>query len=237
MTALPALGSTYVNTRNALHRIAVYVMWSARFPVDGRFRLTPTPGGFGFQNVGPDVLGVRVDGTDLVVERSGEVSRTPMTTLVATLTAAGVELNRERSTEFDVPPVGDPAAPLAIDPEAARALANWFEFSRDVLGALIADAPDSASEVVLWPEHFDCAFDHGSELDGTRGTYGASPGDVNTPEPYLYVLPWGGTLGDGFWNADGFDGAWLHYRDLGTAPRERALAFFRDARLHLTGRA
>ena len=235
MTALSTLGSTYVDTRNALHRVAVYVMWSARFPVDGRFRLTPTPGGFGFQNVGPDDLGVRVDGTDLVVELSGGVSRTPLTTLIAALTAAGVDLHTERSTESDVPPAGDAGAPLAIDPVAARALASWFEFSREVLGTLVADSPESASEMILWPEHFDCAFDHGSEVDGTRGTYGASPGDANTPEPYLYVLPWGGTLGNGFWNAEGFDGAWLHYRDLGSAPRERALAFFREARQHVGG--
>ncbi len=234
MTALPTLESTYVDTRNALHRIAVYVMWSARFPVDGRFRLTPTPGGFGFQNVGADGLGVRVDGTELIVERSGAVSRTPLTTLVAALAAAAVELDAERSTESDVPPAGDAGAPLAIDPVAARALANWFEFSKDVLGVLISDSPDSASEMILWPEHFDCAFDHGSEVDGSRGTYGASPGDANTPEPYLYVLPWRGTLGAGFWNAEGFDGAWLHYRDLGDQPHERAIAFFRDARHHLT---
>ena len=201
---------------------------------DGSSRGNPGPGGFGFSDVGPHGLGVRVDGAELVIARDGEVARAPLTTLAAAAEQVGVEVHAERSREFDVPEAGDPAAPLDIDPVAASALADWFTFSADILGARNAGATDP-SDIVLWPEHFDCAFDEGSQDLGTRGTYGASPGDARTWEPYLYVLPWRGAMGDPFWNATGFEGAVLHYRDLGPDPHVRALQFFEMARTYLIG--
>ena len=48
---------------------------------------------------------------------------------------------------------------------------------------------DDASEVILWPEHFDVAVERGPE--GRRATYGGSPGDGQHALPYLYVAPLG----------------------------------------------
>ena len=65
---------------------------------------------------------------------------------------------------------------------------------------------------------------------GRRASYGASPGDASTPEPYLYVGPWGEVdSAEPFWNATGFTGATLAYADLLSAddPRAHALSFFR----------
>jgi hypothetical protein len=42
------------------------------------------------------------------------------------------------------------------------------------------------SRVQLWPEHLDAAFDCGPAQ--ARTTLGASPGDREVPEPYLYRL-------------------------------------------------
>jgi hypothetical protein len=87
---------------------------------------------------------------------------------------------------------------------------------------------DAQTPTILWPEHFDVAFEAGSETQGKRGTYGASPGDPDHDEPYLYVLPWGEASGD-LWQATGFQGAELGYADLcATAdPVEAAYEFMR----------
>ena len=62
-----------------------------------------------------------------------------------------------------------------------------------------ASAP--AGRTQLWPEHFDAAVNLGPE-GPARATYGASPGDADIDEPYLYVLPSEPPPGDaGLWNA------------------------------------
>lgn len=76
---LHPLPDEYVETRGSLHRLAVYVISTARERTDGRIRLRPTPGGFGFGPVGDDSLSVRVDGTMLVVERIGAETSAPIT--------------------------------------------------------------------------------------------------------------------------------------------------------------
>ena len=55
--------------------------------------------------------------------------------------------------------------------------------AQDVLQELRAEAAEP-SEIHLWPEHFDVAF------EDRAVTYGGSPGDENHDEPYLYVAPW-----------------------------------------------
>ena len=63
--------------------------------------------------------------------------------------------------------------------------------------------------VQLWPEHFDVATELGSEERGERAAYGASPGDDEHPEPYLYVAPWTARPEGELWNATAFAGAEL----------------------------
>lgn len=227
------LPDTYVQSRDALHRVAVYVMWPARTAADGKIRLRPTPGGFGFGPVGDAQLGVRVDGTDLVVTRGAQGKRSALSTLAGAAAFVDIAPGLDAAEKYDVPAPGDLDVPLAIDPEGASALAGWFAFAGDILATLHGEArPEDApsEEVVLWPEHFDCAFDQGREEDGKRATYGMSPGDRNSAEPYLYVGPWVKPSEDPFWNAVGFSGRWLKRSELGPDATAEALAFFREAR-------
>ena len=48
-----------------------------------------------------------------------------------------------------------------------------------------------------------------SEAAGQRANYGASPGDEDHAEPYVYVGPWTAEVDGELWNATGFTGAEL----------------------------
>jgi hypothetical protein len=114
-------------------------------------------------------------------------------------------------------------------------LGDWYGFGCSVLEELRAEPRDEPppSRVQLWPEHFDLSVDLGDETRGTRGTFGASPGDDDHPEPYLYVTHWAATVAnDPFWNATSFAGATLPLAALVAAADQRAaaLAFFREGR-------
>jgi hypothetical protein len=232
------LPPSYATSRDALHRLAVYVLWPARTAADGRIRLRPMPGGFGFGPAGDPPVSARVEGLELVVEHGGDVRRAALTSIAAAAALAGIEPGLAAAKTHDVPAPGDIDAPLAVDEDGAFALAEWFAFAADVLGSRhretrAEDAP--SDEVVLWPEHFDCAFEAGREEDGLRATYGVSPGDRNSPEPYLYVAPWVTPAEDPFWNATGFGGRWLKRSELGPEATAQALEFFREARGRLLG--
>jgi hypothetical protein len=109
--------------------------------------------------------------------------------------------------------------PIAgVDPAHSARLAEFYAFIWDVLETLRAEAV-SPSEIHLWPEHFDVAF------DDREVTYGGSPGDENHEEPYLYVGPWTAPAPGPAWNAVGFTGAEAPWTDAAAA-----LAFFRDRR-------
>lgn len=126
---------------------------------------------------------------------------------------------------------------LAIDPASAALLADYYAFACSVLETLRGEttAEQDPSRITLWPEHFDLAFEFGSEAEGRRAAYGASPGDEEHDEPYLYVGPWTAPPAGALWRATGFDGAELLYSDLGEEPRAEALAFFRSRRDALLG--
>jgi hypothetical protein len=227
------LPETYATTRNDLHRLAVYVISPARAAVSGEITLRSTPGGFGTPQFGPEDRQVRVAGVDLVVEERGErVAREAITTLARAAELVGVAPAVEQEAQFDVPPHGDLDAPLAVDADAAGALADWYRLAFEVLGELWRESrpEDRASpHVRLWPEHFDAAVDLGADERG--GTYGMSPGDHFDPQPYVYATRWGGGPDDAFYNAP-FGGAWLPYAEVAGAPDAHAavLAFFREAR-------
>jgi hypothetical protein len=231
--APPAL----VETRLALHRLAVYVLSPARRRANGKIALRWTLGGFGTPFFGADEQ-VRVVGTELVRQELDAAAAEPITSLAR---AAKFVLDGPPDTAwaqpFDVPPPGDPDADLSVDTEAAAFLADWYGFAWSVLEELRAQ-PESSdpSRVQLWPEHFDAAFD--CLPPDVRATFGASPGDARVPEPYLYVtsVALHGPP-DGLWNATTFPGAILPFSDLVGAPdqREGALDFFltRQAALSL----
>ena len=232
------LPDTYPSTRTDLHRLAVYVVSPARVVANGQITLRSTPGGFGTPLFGPDDRQVRVAGVDLLVDERGEtIAREPITTLARAAELAGIAPAVEQEAQFDVPPHGDLAAPLAVDAEAAGALADWFLLAFEALGELWRESRSEdrlSPHVRLWPEHFDAAVDLGAGERG--GTYGMSPGDHFDPHPYVYATRWSGQDDDPFYDAP-FGGAWLRYAEVAGAPdpRAAALAFLREARTKRLG--
>jgi hypothetical protein len=223
---LRPLPNSFAATVATLHRVAEELVAPARKP-DNEIALEATPGGFGtpeFEFEGASHR-VRVEGGELVHEVGGERRRGPLTSLaaaavvIADLLPSGLELDD---------------GPLAIDPAAARVLAEWYGLGARVLGRLVADAAaaDAATAPRLWPEHFDIAIELGSEADDARANYGLSPGDEDHPQPYAYVGPWATAVSGDLWQASGFSGAELSYADLIAAadPEREATEFFTSRR-------
>jgi hypothetical protein len=227
--SLPALPPTFAETRLALHRLAFYVVSPARRLATGNeIALSATPGGFGTPP-GEAWGQVRVDGAEVVVERSGHLRRAPITSLHGAARLAGIAIDPSEAERFDVPPPGPLDAQLPVEADAAAALAGWYALGDQVLRAIGGEV--GASPPRLWPEHFDLAIDVGTQ------SWGFSPGDAGHDDPYLYVsLPAADVPGgDGFWNASHFPGALLPYAALVGAddPHSAALAFLRGARRRL----
>jgi hypothetical protein len=208
---LAPLPESFPATRESLHRVAEQIVAPARKP-HNEIALMPTPGGFGtppFEFQG-HVLQVHVDGVELVVAEDGVERRLEPSSLADAASFVGAGLY------FDGVPTDE--TPLALDSDAAERLADLYSFAATALEALrsgssIADEP---SAIILWPEHFDVAFDAGTDDGGGRATFGVSPGDEHHPGPYLYVAPWRERrrgAGD-VWNANGFAGAELAYAEL-----------------------
>jgi len=218
------LPGSFAETRASLHRVAEELVAPAQKP-QNEIALTQTPGGFGtppFEFEGRR-LQVRVDGTELVLITDGEERRAELESI-----AAGGELLGSELLPEGVP---DDAEALGIDPEAAQRLADYYAFAADVLGRFrgFLPADEEPSAIILWPEHFDIAFEAGSEAAGFRANYGASPGDEEHPDPYLYVGPWTAKPEGELWNGKGFTGAELDYVELVAAddPPAVALEFFK----------
>jgi len=195
--------------------------------------LLQTPGGFGtppFEFEGARMQ-VHVDGAELVLDRDGEAERLPL----MSLSEAGARLGS------GLLPDGVPTdtEPLDIDQAAAERLGDFYAFANELLQELREGLPagDVPSDINLWPEHFDIAFEGGDEGAGKRANYGASPGDEGHDEPYLYVGPWTGEVSGDLWNAEGFRGAELTYSELVAAEDQQAAAreFFRSRREALAG--
>jgi hypothetical protein len=225
-TALPVLPPDFGPTRLALHRVAEDVVSPARVAATGNeIALEPTPGGFGTPPL-PGGGRVRVDVDELVVdERDGSARREALTTTAAARRFTGLDAS------------GGDEESLRIGSDSARVLAAFYAFSDEILRTLRAEAraEDEPSPIHLWPEHFDIAFEQGSEDEGRRATYGASPGDENHAEPYFYVATWSEPPRGPGWTAKGFRGAELGYAALRETadPRAQGLAFFRGRRAAL----
>src|SRR6202022_3727588 len=103
---------------------------------------------------------VRVEAGDLVVDEEGAASvRRALTTLVEGAALVGIALSADPGVGPPLPPF-PPEAPLAIDPPASLALGAWYRFAAEVLGELRVslEPRGPASELQLWPEHFDPPF-------------------------------------------------------------------------------
>lgn len=228
MNPLRALPTDFGAQRDDLHRLAYSVVAEARREKTGRFGLRATPGGFGTPEFDGDRR-IRVERADLVVEHGDEVTRVEITTIAAAAAFLGVEPSTE-AAEHDSPPLGDTTAELNFDADTVTLLGAWYDLGTSVLTQL-GDQPDAvdAGIVQLWPGHFDAAIEIGDGDAGKRATYGASPGDGDNPEPYLYVAAWNDVDGaDDYWNAANFSGATLPYEAVRSAadPRAAALDFF-----------
>lgn len=221
MTPAPA-SDVLVATRDSLHRAAEHLLAAARKRSTGEITLVPSPGGVRTPPLADGTV-VELDGGDVVVRGPGGDRRAPLTTLTGTATALGIEAGfpwtkHPPGTSFD------PDAPLAVDPEAAAALARWFAVGQQALEALALELPaEDPSEPQVFPEHFDLGLTAG------RVNYGFSPGDEAVPEPYAYVGPHDTPTDDPFWNAP--FGAYRTWREVSTP--EEALDFFREAQAFL----
>lgn len=199
---------------------------AARHAATGRIGLRAVPGGFGTPTF-PHGDGVRalwvVDTTVQVRDDQAVVAHAPLTTLRAAGELAGIEPGApsavyEPVTELDLD------RSLAADPTAAATIAEWFALCDAALLELVSDVGATAAAVQLWPEHFDLA----TTID--KVNYGGSPGDVDHPEPYLYVGPH--SVPDGpFWNEP--FGASRSRSEIPDAAA--ALSFFRDGRAAVNG--
>ena len=209
-------------TRDGLHRVAEHVLAAARHAAAGKIGLIPSPGGFRTPPFGADGRFLAVDGTELVVGDAAGTRRTALTTIRAAAEFAGVTPGAPAHVYRPATPL-DLDEPLTIDADAARLLADWYRLGAEAMSRLATEIPgDEPGAVVLWPEHFDVG------MTAAAINYGASPGDDQMPEPYLYVSPHDGPPpGDpAFWNAP--FGAARTFRQIGTVAE--AAAFFRDAR-------
>ena len=230
--------SAFSTTRRSWHQLAEHVLAAARWHATTKIGLRFTHDGIGTPFYGADRQ-ARIAGTELVVVDDGVEQAQEITTLRAAAALVDVPLGAPTEVFTPTTPV-EPDAALPVNGEAAARLGDWYGFACSALEALRAETDPAAapSRVQLWPEHLDLAIDLGDEAGGGRGTFGASPGDDEHPEPYLYVTHWGDMPDHRYWDDPAFGGASLAYGRLLAAAdqREAALEFFRRGRGLLTGR-
>ncbi len=104
--------------------------------------------------------------------------------------ARGVKLS---APDWDMPPLDGPTLP-AVDAAAAAELARWYGLASLILED-VKRAWAGASDVIVWPHHFDIAtliaIDPDPHAAGARSVgVGLSPGDGSYDEPYVYVSPY-----------------------------------------------
>ena len=216
-------------TRTGLHQVAEHILAAALHAETGEIALMPSPGGFRTPPFGQDRKFLAVDGTELVAGGMGSSRRTALTTLRAAAEFARITPGAPAEVYRPATPL-DLDERLTIDPAAARVLADWYQLGEQALRGFAADIPDDQpTAAVLWPEHFDLGITAGAV------NYGASPGDTQVADPYLYVGPHDGPPpGDpAFWNAP--YGAVRTIDQIGAAAD--AAAFFRDGRARVLARA
>ena len=110
-------------TRAGWHRVAEHILASALYRATGKIGLVSSPGGFRTPSFGTDARFLAVDGTELVVGGAGGTKRTPLTTVRAAAEFAGITPGAPAGVYEPATPL-DLDAPLMIEPEAARLLAD-----------------------------------------------------------------------------------------------------------------
>jgi hypothetical protein len=210
-------------TLESLHAVAEHVVAAALYAETGRIGLRVSPGGFSTPPFG-DGQTVGVEDVDIVVVSPAGTRRAQLTTLGQAAQVADVTPGTPVQAYTSATP-NDPDAPLALDPASARAIADWHALGDAALGQWATVlAPTAPAQAVLWPEHFDVAI----AVDGI--TYGASPGDGYSAQPYLYVSAEVDRRSpDPFWNAP--FGAARSWDDVAGAPD--AVRFFQAGHRHL----
>jgi hypothetical protein len=184
-------------TRDGWHRVAEQVLAAGQYADTGEITLRPAPGGFQTTHHLADGRQLSVAGTELVVTASDSTRSTALTTVRAAAAFAGVSPGMPSSVYPPATPL-DLDARLRIDADSAQVLAGWYELGDAALRSFAATVgPDvAAADPILWPEHFDV----GITVDDVD--YGASPGDDEIPEPYVYVsAAVDRRTADPFWNA------------------------------------
>ncbi len=214
----------------ALHQLAYFAVAPKRYAESGRLGLRHFGSRFGTPTFGSGEA-VFVEGDRLVYHQGGSEASSAVTTLRQACTFLGIPYRERWFDGFHDPlvPVG-PDTVLAIDPSVSESLATWRSFSQGVLAETrqLGGPDEDVTELQLWPEHFDQAFEMGRSDRGRRASYGASPGDAEHREPYLYVAPWQRSeRPEPYWNDPTFLGASLTYAQLLVAedPAQLALEF------------
>lgn len=188
---LKPLSDTYNDTRVHLHRISEQVLGYAEEPAN-EIAIVRTDKGFGtpvFKVGNRNYAQYRVEHDELVFEQDGrEINREPIPFV-------------DREASERVAEVFDTGHRLLQELRKSNA-----DIERGDSTAHLYDAP------IIWPEHFDMAVELGGE--NSRANYGVSPGDEHHPEPYFYVGPWAQVGHSDLWNAKGFNGAELSYREV-----------------------
>ena len=216
---MTAIRPSFAAARGALHQVAEHVLAAGQYAATGSIRLRVVPGGFGTTRPLAGGRTIDVVGARLVVRDGAEAREYPLTTLRELADQAEVPLGLP-PTAYQPATTLTPDAPLEVDEDDARLLAEWYALADAALRRL-----EPGAEPVIWPEHFDIG------ITVAAVNYGASPGDGEFPEPYLYVGPHDGPLaGDPFWNAS-FGAA----RGIADVPSvAEALEFFADGRARVT---
>lgn len=189
---LESLPRDFARGRKSLHQIAYFAIAPRRYAATGRLGLRHPGTGFGTPAFDPGEQ-IRVENDRIVRQRGDDIRRARVTTLREACNFLEIPYRDEWFEKFHDPlaPVGADV-PLDVDPAVSRVLEAWQEFARVALerARRLGGPDDDVTELQLWPEHFDQAFEMGSEALGRRASYGASPGDGEHEEPYLYVAPW-----------------------------------------------
>lgn len=199
-----------------------------RFSVTGRLGLRYLDGIIGTPVFGQDEQVLFSDG-GLMWRRGEESTRLEVRTLAEACAFLEIPYRPVWYQDFRHPlaPLG-PDAQLSLSIDGCRAIVDWFGYADTSLELLRNTAGGSdLTETQLWPEHFDLAFEMGSE--GARATYGASCGDGEHEEPYIYVSAWDPVdRAHIYWNDLAFNGASLSFRELLTVPdpHQAALEFY-----------
>jgi hypothetical protein len=221
-------------TRVGLHTLAEWVVSPARAAANGKIGLRWTYGGFGtpFFTIDGRDRQVRIDGIELVVDDGENERRTDLTTLAVAADVAVAELAAAKAYTPTTDP--DDAAPALVEALGTAFFSDWFGFAASVLEQVRfeATADEDPSRVQIWPEHFDMAFEQGTESTGRRAGYGCSPGDADHRLPYAYVVPWGEVPDEPYWAETHFRGASFGWDEIAAATDQRAavLDFFRRGR-------